>query len=152
MYVQIEECDFQETYEASQYESRQNKVVAFFTFNNSVIMMGMGGYPQFVLPQRPMMMYSDEPDEISPSKQPRVIILPGEGQDIFTTAALRKAAKEYESGEEQVGRVATDRSRRLLESAGMYTITPNKGPFEKKTACLKLMSFLRKDDNLTISL
>ena len=64
-------------------------------------------------------MYSDEPLQL---KQPRLIIPPGEGQDIFTTSGLQKAAKVYESGEELEGRMATDRSRRLLESAGMFIL------------------------------
>ena len=55
-----------------------------------------------------------------PQEEARVIILPGEGRDIFTTKALQNAAKVYESGEAQEGSLATDRSRRLLESAGRY--------------------------------
>lgn len=68
-------------------------------------------------------MYSDDlaPSELPQAKQPRVIILPGERQDIFTTSGLQKAAKVYESGEEQEGKLTTDRSRRLLESAGVCT-------------------------------
>lgn len=67
-----------------------------------------------------MTMYSDDPSVETPQpKQPRVIILPGERQDIFTTSGLQKAAKVYESGEEREGKLTTDRSRRLLESAGM---------------------------------
>ena len=67
-------------------------------------------------------MYSDDPAEYSQQpKHPRVIILPGEGQDIFTTTGLQKAAKVYESGEEHES-VTKDRSRRLLESAGMLLI------------------------------
>ena len=64
-------------------------------------------------------MYSDELEDSAPQpKQPRVIILPGERRDIFTTSGLQKAAKVYESGEEPEGKLTTDRSRRLLESAG----------------------------------
>ena len=64
-----------------------------------------------------MTMYSDNPSlELPEPKQPRVIILPGDRQDIFTTSGLQKAAKVYESGEEED--LTTDRSRRLLESAG----------------------------------
>ena len=51
-------------------------------------------------------------------QQARVIMLPGEGRDIFTTNALQKAAKVYESGRALEGGVTTERSRRLLESAG----------------------------------
>lgn len=67
-----------------------------------------------------MTMYSDDSSslEFPQPKQPRVIILPGERQDIFTTSGLQKAAKVYESGEEEEGKLTTDRSRRLLESAG----------------------------------
>ena len=66
-----------------------------------------------------MTLYSDDPAlEIPRAKQPRVIILPGDRQDIFTTSGLQKAAKVYESGEEPEGKLTTDRSRRLLESAG----------------------------------
>ena len=54
--------------------------------------------------------------------QAGVIMLPGEGRDIFTTTALQKAAKVYEAGEDCEGSLATDRSRRLLESAGNYII------------------------------
>ncbi len=63
-------------------------------------------------------MYSDELEACPQPKQPRVIILPGEHRDIFTTSGLQKAAKVYESGEEPMGKLTTDRSRRLLESAG----------------------------------
>ena len=63
-------------------------------------------------------MYSDELEACPNPKQPRVIILPGDRQDIFTTSGLQKAAKVYESGEEPEGKLTTDRSRRLLESAG----------------------------------
>ena len=52
-------------------------------------------------------------------QQARVIMLPGEGRDIFTTKALQKAAKVYESGGvSQEGSLNTERSKRLLESAG----------------------------------
>ena len=36
-------------------------------------------------------MYSDDPTEYSPPKQPRVVVLPNKEQDIYTTTALRKA-------------------------------------------------------------
>ena len=36
-------------------------------------------------------MYSDDPTEYSPPKQPRVVVLPNKDQDIYTTTALRKA-------------------------------------------------------------
>ena len=64
-------------------------------------------------------MYSDELVDYGQTKQPRVIVIPGERQDMFTTSGLQKAAKVYETGEEQEGKLTTDRSRRLLESAGM---------------------------------
>ena len=70
-------------------------------------------------------MYSDEyPQERGVEGEPasRVIILPGDRQDIFTTSGLQKAAKVYESGEEQEGKLTTDRSRRLLESAGVLYV------------------------------
>lgn len=72
-------------------------------------------------------MYSDslvaKEERLLPGHQKnkgRVIMLPGEGRDIFTTTALQKAAKVYESGEDWEGSFATDRSRRLLESAGTF--------------------------------
>ena len=70
-------------------------------------------------------MYSDEAMEQPQLKEPpraRVIMLPGEGQDIFTTSGLQKAAKVYETGEDQEGKLTADRSRRLLESAGMIAL------------------------------
>ena len=36
-------------------------------------------------------MYSDDPAEYTPPKQPRVVVLPNKDQDIYTTTALRKA-------------------------------------------------------------
>ena len=91
-------------------------------YNNAIgiVYLKLGYF--VLLVQRPMTMYSDEyPQERGVEGEPasRVIILPGDRQDIFTTSGLQKAAKVYESGEEQEGKLTTDRSRRLLESAGV---------------------------------
>ena len=46
-----------------------------------------------LFPQRQATLYSDEGEEYSPPKQPRVVILPGEGgQEMYTATALQRAA------------------------------------------------------------
>ena len=78
-------------------------------------------------------MYSDEL-EFSPPKHPRVITVPNESQDIYTTTAIQNAAAIVAAVESQKllagnasgdgeGSPISQRNRRLLEAAGLNLVT-----------------------------
>ena len=83
--------------------------------------------------QRPLTMYSDDPTEYSPPKQPRVVVLPNKEQDIYTTTALRKAVATVTAlgaasglattiqGNEQMSPEKLSQ-RRLIEATGGFDI------------------------------
>ena len=77
-------------------------------------------------------MYSDEVQESSPNKQPRVVVLPGErGQEMYTTTALQRAAAIAAATaivtQVSQGKTFTEQSnKQILEEAGKRKILVRK--------------------------
>ncbi len=69
-------------------------------------------------------MYADEDTEYSLVKQPRVVVLPGEGgQEMYTATALQRAAAIAVASAAiltQEDTVEAQKNRKILEAAGMF--------------------------------